>query len=170
LRSTAKVASESRPAIRSQAIWGMPLVWCAATAVIIATGLIVPLGGGTVANFGYVFEAAGYGDAFRQGLSIYGLAAAALGAAFMFVPKATRWPFSQGLAWSTFMLMVIGGLTMLVVPQVLVSIAAGGGDRAEGLASMWAALWLEAGAKLTFAGAIVGAATFLDAWMRAKRV
>lgn len=147
----------------------MPIIWCAATAAIIASGLAVPFNGGTGASFGYVFEVAGHGLAFRQGLALYGVAAAGLGAAFMFVPKTTRWPLSKGLAWATFMLMVIGGLTMLVVPQVLVAIAAGGGDRAEGLASLWAASWVEAGSKLSFAGGIVGAATFFDAWLRARR-
>jgi hypothetical protein len=148
----------------------MPVIWCAATGIIMASGLAVQFSGGTSANFGYVFEASGHGLAFRQGLALYGLVATALGAAFMFVPKATRWPISKGLAWATFMLMVLGGLTMLVVPQGLVAIAAGGGERAEGLASMWAATWVEVGSKLSFAGTVVGAATFLDAWLRARQI
>jgi hypothetical protein len=147
----------------------MPVVWCGATALIIASGLVSSLAGGAGATFGYVYDVLGRGVAFRQGLALYGLAAAVLGAAFMFVPKAACWNLNKGLAWTTFMLMVIGGILMLVVPQVLVAIANGGGDRAEGLASLWSGAWTEAGAKLSFAAAIIGVATFLDAWLRARR-
>jgi hypothetical protein len=149
--------------------WAMPVVWCGATTAIIASGLVAPLSGGTGATFGYVFDVLGHGMAFRQGLALYGLAAAVLGAAFMFAPKLGRWNLNRGLAWTTFMLMVIGGIVMLIVPQVLVAIASGGGDRAEGLASLWSGTWVEAGAKLSFAGAIIGVATFLEAWLRARR-
>lgn len=170
MRTTAKAAAQSLTAQSHAApVWTMPIIWCAVTTAIIAAGLGVTLSGGTSTSFGYMFELTGNGNAFRQGLAFYGLLAAGLGAAFMFVPKATRWQFSNGLAWTTFLFMVIGGLTMLVVPQLLTVIASGGGDRAEGLAALWAATWIELGAKLCFAGAIIGAATFLDAWFRARR-
>jgi hypothetical protein len=150
--------------------WTLPVVWCGTTAAIIASGLVVQLGGGTGASFGYVFDVMGHGVAFRQGLALYGLAAAVLGAAFMFAPKAAHWNLNKGLAWTTFMLMVIGGIVMLIVPQLLVAIADGGGDRAEGLAALWSGTWVEAGARLSFAGGIIGVATFLEAWLRARRV
>src|SRR5262245_57518588 len=86
---------QTADSIPSKLTWAMPVVWCAVTATIIASGLAVQLGGGTGASFGYVFDVMGHGMAFRQGLALYGLAAAVLGAGFMFVPKlgrgATRW-------------------------------------------------------------------------------
>src|SRR5262245_26540604 len=151
-------------------VWAMPLAWCGATTAIIASGLAVQLGGGTGASFGYVFDVMGHGLAFRQGLALYGLAAAVLGVGFVFFPRSARWTLNKGLAWTTFMLVVMGGIVMLIVPQLLVAIAEGGGDRAVGLASLWSGMWVEAGAKLSFAGAIIGVATFLDAWLRARRV
>jgi hypothetical protein len=149
----------------------MPVVWCAANTLIIAVGLMVPLADGLGSSrFGYVFELTGSGAAFRQGLALYGVAAAGLGAAFMFIPKMPRWSINRGLAWSTFMLMVLGGVLMLIVPQGLVALAAGGPETATGLARMWSAVWVEAGSKISLAGAIVGAATCLDAWLRSRRV
>jgi hypothetical protein len=145
----------------------MPLIWCAATAAIIASGLVVPLSGGVSAGFGGVFEL-GHGQDFRQGLALYGVGAAVLGAAFMFAPRRAGWRLHNGLAWTTFMLMVVGGILMLIVPQALVALAEGGGEKATALAQMWSAAWFEAGSKISFAGAIVGAATFLDAWIRRK--
>jgi hypothetical protein len=151
----------SRPNLAHGPTWALPLVWCGVTAAIIASGLAVQLGGGTGASFGYMFDVMGHGMAFRQGLALYGLAAAVLGAGFMFAPKLAsgRWNLNKGLAWATFMLMVVGGIVMLIVPQVMAAIAAGGGDRAQGLASLWSGTWVEAGAKLSFAGAIIGVAT-----------
>ncbi|HEV7694503.1 MAG TPA: hypothetical protein VGO52_26945 [Hyphomonadaceae bacterium] len=166
------IRNDSGPNEPARLAWALPVVWCGVTAAIIASGLVVQLGGGTGASFGYVFDVTGHGVAFKQGLALYGLAAAVLGAAFMFVPKlgrgTARWDLHKGLAWTTFMLMVIGGIVMLIVPQILVAIAQGGGDRAEGLATMWSGAWVEAGAKLSFAGVIIGVATFLEAWFRAR--
>jgi len=150
--------------------WMMPVAWCAATTSIIASGLAVPMAGGPgAAGFGYVFEVVGYGADFRLGLTLYALAAAALGAAFMFAPKITNWRFSSGLAWTTLLFVAIGGLLMLVVPQVLLALAEPDGARATSLAQAWSIAWLEAGSRISVAGVLVAVATFIDAYLRRRR-
>ncbi len=143
----------------------MPVAWCAVTTVIIAAGLTVPLEAGPQAlGFDYLFVAGGYDTAFAQGLAVYAAAAAMLGAAFMFIPKATNWRFRKGMAWATFMLMVVGGVMMLIVPQLLRWLAAG----SEGpitVAAAWSVTWMEAGARIAIAGGLVALATFFDAWL-----
>jgi hypothetical protein len=144
--------------------WVLPLAWCAVTTVIIASGLNVPLAGGPQqAGFGYVFVVGGFGGEFMRGLALYGLAAAALGAAFMFLPKATGWRISKGLAWSTLMLMAIGGALMLVVPQVLVGLAGDASEAASALAQSWSVTWMEAGSRISLVGVLMGLATFAEA-------
>lgn len=153
-----------------QVRWVLPLVWCGVTALIIASGLQVPMAGGpSAAGFGYVLGVAGYGDAFLRSLALYSGAAAVLGAAFMFAPRVTGWPISRGLAWVTLMLMAVGGALMLVVPQTLVALAEGSNDRAWGLAQVWSVTWMEAGSRISVAGVLVGVATFVDAWLRRAR-
>ncbi len=145
--------------------WTLPVIWCAATAAIILTGLAVPLQGGPgEAGFGYVFEVAGYGHTLRQGLAVYSAAAAGLGLAFMFIPKMHGWRINRALAWATFVLMMIGGMLMLVVPQALVALAEG--SEAEALARAWSGTWLDAGSRISLSAMMVGVATLGDAWMR----
>jgi hypothetical protein len=148
----------------------LPLAWCAITTIIIAWGLNVPLAGGPQqAGFGYVFVVGGFGSEFMRGLALYALSAAALGAAFMFVPRVTGWRISKGLAWSTLMLMAVGGALMLVVPQVLVRLADGSGETASSLAQAWSVTWMEAGSRISFVGVMMGVATFAEAWFGRKR-
>jgi len=143
----------------------LPVAWCAVTTVIIAAGLTVPFEAGPQASgFDYLFVAGGYDTVFTQSLAVYAVTAAALGAAFMFIPKATAWRFRKGLAWSTFMLMVVGGIMMLIVPQLIRWLVAG----SEGpvtIAAAWSVAWMEAGARIAVAGGLVALATFLDAWL-----
>ena len=148
--------------------WIMPLAWCAVTAIIVASGLNVELAGGpTAAGFGYVFLVAGYGAAFKQGLALYSIAAAVLGLGFMLVPRMTAGKINKGLAWSTLALMAIGGLLMLVAPQVLVAMAGSPDDAAYGVARSWAVTWMEAGSRVSISGAAMGLATFGEAfWSR----
>jgi hypothetical protein len=147
----------------------MPVAWCAVTALIIASGLAVPMAGGPgEAGFGYVFEAVGYGQDLMRGLALYSAAAAVLGVAFMFTPKVSGWRFNKGLAWSTFMLMAIGGALMLVAPQALLAMAAGNGERATSLTQVWSIVWIDAGARISIAGVLVAIATFVDAWLRRR--
>jgi hypothetical protein len=147
----------------------LPVAWCAVTAVIIASGLNVPLAGGPQqAGFGYVFVVGGFGGDFMRGLALYGLAAAALGVAFMFVPRATGWRISKGLAWSTLMLMAIGGVLMLVVPQLLVRLAEGSSEAASSLAQAWSVTWMEAGSRISIVGALMGLATFGEAFWSSR--
>jgi hypothetical protein len=146
----------------------LPVAWCGVTAAIIASGLNVPLAGGPgQAGFGYVFIVAGYGGDFMQGLALYALAAASLGATFMLVPKMTRWRISKGLAWSTLILMAVGGVLMLIVPQVLVRLAEGK-EAASGLAQAWSVSWMEAGSRISIVGVLMGLATFVEAWLSRK--
>jgi hypothetical protein len=152
-------------------IWLMPIAWCAVTTLIIASGLAVPMAGGPgAAGFGYVFEAVGYGQDFMSGLALYSAAAAGLGVAFMFTPKVSGWRFSRGLAWSTFLLMAIGGALMLVAPRALLALAAGSGERATSLAQVWSIVWIDAGTRISIAGVLVAIATFVDAYLRRHRV
>ena len=145
--------------------WVLPLAWCAVTTVIIAAGLTAPFEAGPKASgFDYLFTAGGYDTAFVQSLAIYAVAAAALGGAFMFIPKATNWRFRKGLAWATFMLMVIGGIMMLVVPQLLRLLVAGSEGPVTSAAA-WSVAWMDAGARISIAGGLVALATFLDAWL-----
>lgn len=149
--------------------WVLPLAWCAITTVIIASGLNVPLAGGpSEAGFGYVFVVSGYGGDFMRGLALYGLSAAALGAAFMFVPKVTHWRISKGLAWSTLVLMAVGGALMLVVPQLLVGMTEGSSEAASSLAKAWSVTWMEAGSRISAVGVLMGLATFAEAWLNRK--
>jgi hypothetical protein len=141
----------------------MPVAWCAVTSAIIASGLTVPLEGGPQAGFGYMFVAAGHGDAFMQGLALYSAFAAGLGIAFMFVPKLTSWRIRNGLAWSTFMLMAVGGTMMLVAPQALLALARSSDSGDTSLALAWSVAWIDAGTRLSLAGGLVGLATFVDA-------
>jgi hypothetical protein len=145
--------------------WLLPLAWCAVTTVIIAAGLTVPFEAGPQASgFDYLFVAGGYDRAFAQSLAIYGAAAAGLGALFMFVPKATNWRFRKGMAWATFVLMVVGGVMMLIVPQLLRWLVAD----SEGpvtVAAVWSVTWMDAGARISIAGGLVALATFFDAWV-----
>ncbi|HEY7799999.1 MAG TPA: hypothetical protein VIA80_14615 [Hyphomonadaceae bacterium] len=145
--------------------WIMPVAWCAVTTVIVAAGLTVPFEAGPRASgFDYLFVAGGYDTAFVQALAIYAVAAAALGGAFMFIPKATTWRFRKGMAWATFMLMVLGGVMMLIVPQFMRWLVAG----SEGpvtMAAAWSVAWMDAGARIAVAGVLVALATFLDAWL-----
>jgi hypothetical protein len=153
-----------------QVTWILPVVWCAITASIIALGLQVPMAGGTAgAGFGYVFEVAGYGADFRKSLALYSAASAVLGVAFMFAPKVTSWPIRKAMAWPTLMLMAVGGILMLIVPQALIALAAGSGERATGVAQVWSITWMEAGSRISLAGVLVGLATFLDAFLNRKR-
>jgi hypothetical protein len=148
--------------------WVLPLAWCGVTAVIIASGLNVPLAGGpSETGFGYVFVVSGYGGDFMRGLALYALAAAGLGAAFMFVPRLTAWRISKGLAWSTLMLMAVGGALMLVAPQVLVRLAEGN-EAASGLAKAWSVTWMETGSRISIVGVLMGLATFGEAWFSRK--
>jgi hypothetical protein len=138
--------------------WIMPVAWCVVTAAIVASGLAVPLEGGpTAAGF-----PVGEGGDFMQRLALYSVFAAGLAAAFMFAPKVTRWRFRKGMAWSTFMLVAIGGVMMLVVPQLLLDLAQG---YDASLALAWSSVWMDAGARISIAGGLVALATFLDAWM-----
>jgi hypothetical protein len=82
----------------------------------------------------------------------------------MFIPKATTWRFRKGMAWATFMLMVLGGVMMLIVPQFMRWLVAG----SEGpvtMAAAWSVAWMDAGARIAVAGVLVALATFLDAWL-----
>jgi hypothetical protein len=145
------------------------VAWCGITAVIIASGLNVPLAGGPhEAGFGYVFIVSGYGFEFMRGLALYGLAAAALGVAFMFVPRITMWRISRGLAWSTLILMAVGGVLMLIVPQVLVRMTEGTGNAASSLAEAWSVTFMEAGSRISVVGVLMGLATFAEAWLSRK--
>ncbi len=142
--------------------WLLPLAWCAVTTLIIAAGLTVPLEAGPQASgFDYLFVAGGHDTAFTQSLGLYAIAAAILGAAFMFIPKATSWRFRKGMAWATFMLMVSGGVMMLIVPQLLRWLAVDGAATAS---AAWSVLWMEVGARISLAGGLVALATFFDAW------
>jgi hypothetical protein len=148
--------------------WILPAAWCGVTATITASGLNLPLAGGPhAAGFGYVFVVSGYGSDFMQGLALYAVAAAGLGAAFMFVPKLTRWRISKGLAWSTLMLMAMGGALMLIAPQVLVRLGEGS-EAASSLAQAWAVTWMEAGSRISIAGVLMGLATFAEAYFSRK--
>jgi hypothetical protein len=145
----------------------MPIAWCAATMLIIASGLGVPMAGGPgEAGFGYVFEVTGYGQDLRSGLALYSLAAALFGIAFMFLPKLAGWRFNPTLAWLAFMLMAIGGVLMLVAPQALLAMADGRGEGATALAQAWSATWIEAGGRISMSGALVATATFVDGYFR----
>jgi hypothetical protein len=151
-------------------VWLMPVAWCAVTALIIASGLAVPMAGGPgEAGFGYVFEAVGYGQDFMRGLALYSIAAAALGAAFMFTPKVSNWRFNQALAWLSFLLTAIGGALMLVTPQALLAAAEGRGEQATAMAQAWSMTWIEAGARVSIAGVLVAVATFIDAYLRRRK-
>lgn len=146
--------------------WIMPVAWCAVTTAIIAGGLTVPFEAGPGASgFDYVFAASGYDRAFAEALAIYAVTAAALGVAFMFIPKATTWRFRKGMAWATFMLMVLGGIMMLMVPQLLRWMATDG-ERPALVAAAWSVAWMDAGARISIAGGLVALATFFDAWWR----
>jgi hypothetical protein len=153
-----------------QVRWILPVVWCAITAVIIALGLQVLMAGGPAdAGFGYVFEVTGYGADFRKSLALYSAASAVLGVAFMFAPQVTNWPIRKGMAWPTLVLMAVGGILMLILPQALIALEAGSGGRATGLAQVWSITWMEAGSRISLAGVLVGLATFLDAFLNRKR-
>lgn len=150
--------------------WVLPSVWCAITAVIIASGLQVPMSGGlSAAGFSYVFGVASHGETYRYGLIFYACTSAVLGAGFMFIPKITPWAISRAMAWSTLMLMAIGGVLMLIVPQVLVAITANANAGAWSVAQVWSAAWLEAGLRISIAGGLLGLATLVEAWMRRPR-
>ena len=150
-------------------IWLMPVAWCIATTLIIASGLAGPMADGPgEARFGYVFEMVGYGRDLKLGLALYSIAAALLGVAFMFTPKVSGWRFNQALAWLAFLLMAIGGTLMLVVPQALLALAEGRGERAVALAQAWSATWVEAGARISMSGVLVAVATFVDAYLRRR--
>jgi hypothetical protein len=150
--------------------WVLPIVWCGITAAIIALGLQVSMAGGTAPpTFGYVFEVAGYGADFRESLALYSGASALLGVAFMLAPKMTTWPIRKGMAWPTLVLMAVGGVLMLIVPQALIVLAAGSGEQTTGLAQVWSITWMEAGSRISIAGVLVGLATFLDAFLNRKR-
>ena len=150
--------------------WVMPVAWCAATSAIIASGLAVPLEGGLAASgFGFFFPTDGQVDIYTRGLAPFSAAAAVLGAAFMFIPKMTTWRIRKGLAWSTFMLMVIGGMMMLVVPQALIAIARANGGSAIGLAVDLSVMWMDFGARLSAVGGLLAIATFVDAWAHRQR-
>lgn len=145
--------------------WIMPVAWCAVTTVIIAAGLTVPFEAGPQASgFDYLFVAGGYDRAFVELLAVYAGAAAALGVAFMFTPKATNWRFRKGMAWATFMLMVVGGVMMLIVPQLLRWLVAGTEGPVTATAA-WSVAWMDAGARISIAGGLVALATFFDAWL-----
>jgi hypothetical protein len=146
--------------------WILPMTWCAATTVIIAAGLIVPFGAGPPAlGFDYLFVAGGHDAAFVQSLAVYAVAAAALGAAFMFIPKATNWRFRKGMAWAAFILMVVGGMMMLIVPQLLRWLVSGSEGPVIGAAA-WSVVWMDLGARISIAGGLAALATFFDAWLR----
>ncbi len=150
--------------------WVLPSVWCAITTVIIASGLQVPMSGGlSEAGFSYVLGVASHGETYRYGLTLYAAASALLGVGFMFIPQVTSWRINRGMAWSTLMLMAVGGALMLVVPQVLVAMTAGANDSAWSLGQVWSAAWLEAGSRISIAGGLLGLATLVDAWMRRPR-
>ena len=154
----------------ARAGWALPSVWCLITALIIASGLQVPMTGGLgEAGFSYVLGVAAQGEAFRQYLSIYAGASALLGIGFMFLPQWTGWRLSRAMAWSTLMLMAIGGTLMLIVPQVLVAMTAGANASAWSLAQMWSVTWMEAGSRVALAGGLLGLATFAEAWLRNTR-
>ena len=145
--------------------WIMPVAWCAVTTMIVAAGLTVPFEAGPRASgFDYLFVAGGYDTAFTQALAVYAIAAAALGGAFMFIPKATTWRFRKGMAWATFMLMVIGGVMMLIVPQ-LIRWLVSGSEGPVTVAAAWSVAWMDAGARISVAGGLVALATLLDAWL-----
>jgi hypothetical protein len=147
----------------------MPLAWCAVTTVIIAAGLTVPFEAGPqAAGFDYLFTAGGYDTAFTQSLAAYGAAAAGLGAGFMFVPRMTGWRFRKGLAWATFMLMVIGGIMMLIVPPFLRLLVSDHEGPVTSTA-VWSVVWMDSGARISVAGGLVALATFFDAWLRRAR-
>lgn len=126
-------------------------------------------GGPDEAGFGYVFEVTGYGRDMRSGLAFYSAAAALLGAAFVFAPKVAGWRFNRTLAWLAFWLMAIGGLLMLAVPQALLAMAEGRGEDATALARAWSATWVETGGRMSLSGALVAAATLVDAYLRRRR-
>ena len=145
--------------------WVLPMAWCAVTTMIIATGLIVPFEAGPQAlGFDYLFVAGGHDTVFVQSLAVYAIAAAALGAAFMFIPKATNWRFRKGPAWAAFILMVVGGIMMLIVPQLLRWLVAGSDGPVIETAA-WSVVWMDLGARISIAGGLAGLATFFDAWL-----
>jgi hypothetical protein len=147
----------------------MPLAWCAVTTVIIAAGLTVPFDAGPqAAGFDYLFTAGGYDTAFTRSLAAYGAVAAGLGAGFMFVPRMTGWRFRKGLAWATFMLVVLGGIMMVIVPQVLRWLVSDHEGPVTSAAA-WSVVWMDAGARIAIAGGLVALATFFDAWLRRAR-
>lgn len=146
--------------------WVLPLAWCAVTTAIIVAGLGVPLKAGpAAAGFDYLFTAGGHDTAFERLLAAYGAAASILGAAFMFVPKTTSWRFRKSLAWATFTMMVIGGVMMLIVPQLLRWLVADNEGPVTATAA-WSVAWMDAGARVSIAGGLVALATFADAWLR----
>jgi hypothetical protein len=164
---------KAAPLIQSgveSAKWVMPIAWCAVTSAIIVSGLAVPLEGGLEASgFGFFFPADGQGDAYTRSIAPFSAAAAVLGAAFMFIPKMTNWRIRKGLAWSTFMLMVFGGIMMLIAPQAFVAIARANGGAALGMAVDWSVVWMDAGARISVAGGLLAVATFVDAWAHRAR-
>jgi hypothetical protein len=149
--------------------WVLPVAWSCVTAAIIASGLNVTMSGGPLAaGFGYVFVLSGFAGDFSRGLALYGAAAAALGAAFALIPRKTGLQLSKGLAWSTLLLMAVGGVLMLIVPQVLVGMTVGGNEDAAALAKAWAVTWMEAGSRISAMGALMGLATFGEAILNRK--
>jgi len=145
--------------------WVLPLAWCAVMTAIIAAGLGGPLEAGpAAAGFDYLFTAGGHDTTFVRSLAAYGVAASILGAAFMFIPKATSWRFRKSLAWATFTMMVIGGIMMLIVPQLLRWMVADNEGPVTATAA-WSVAWMDAGARVSIAGGLVALATFADAWL-----
>jgi hypothetical protein len=104
-----------------------------------------------------------------NGLALYSATAAGLGAVFMFAPK-RGWRLNRALAWLSFLFIAMGGAVMLIVPQALLALVEGRGDRATALAQAWSMTWVEAGARISVAGVLVAVATLVDAYVRGRGV
>jgi hypothetical protein len=115
-----------------------------------------------------VFVLSGFAGDFSFGLALYATAAAALGAGFALIPRKMGLRLSKGLAWSTLLLMAVGGVLMLIVPQVLVGMTLGGNEDAAALAKAWAVTWMETGSRISVVGALMGLATFGEAILNRK--